>query len=77
MAQPATRFDAWRRRTATGVVLTAIALGLREALEEPHDEPVVVQEADEPFGPEEAIELHLEWGSPAETWVVIRPWLLP
>ena len=31
--QPITPFAAWRRQTATGVVLSAIALGLQEALE--------------------------------------------
>lgn len=76
-APPATLFESWRRHTATGVVLTAIALGLREALEEPNDEPAIVQEADDDlFGPPRGMELHLEWGAPADTWVVLRPWLL-
>jgi hypothetical protein len=74
---PATLFDSWRRHTASGVVLTAIALGLREALEEPSEEVAIVQDAPDPFGPpEQPIELHLEWGSPEDTWVVVRPWLL-
>jgi hypothetical protein len=72
-----TRFEQWRRRTATGVVLSAIALGLREALEGPRDKPAIVQEYEEdPIREDDPIELHMEWGSPADTWVVVRPWLL-
>ena len=72
-----TRFESWRRTTATGVVLTAIAFGLREALEEPGDRPGIVQEHDEPlFREDEAVEVHLDWGRPEEGWAVVRPWLL-
>jgi hypothetical protein len=72
----ATRFDHWRRRTATGVVLSAIALGLREALEEKADDDAIVQYVDDVYGPPTGLDLHLEWGRPEEAWVVIRPWLL-
>jgi hypothetical protein len=75
-AEPATRFDSWRRRSATGVVLTAIALGLREALEEKSEDEAIVQYVDDVYGPPTGLDLHLEWGTPEEAWVVVRPWLL-
>jgi len=73
-----TRFESFRRGTAAGVVLTAIALGLREALEEPVAKPGIVREIDDddPFPPDVPIEVHMEWGDPHDTWVVVRPWLL-
>jgi hypothetical protein len=73
-----TRFEAFRRGTAAGVVLTAISIGLREALEEPADRPGIVREIelDDPFPPDVPIELHLDWDKPEEAWVVLRPWLL-
>jgi len=74
--EPATRFDSWRRRSATGAVLTAIVLGLREALEDKGEDEAIVQYVDDVTGPPTGLDLHLEWGSPQDTWVVVRPWLL-
>lgn len=59
------------------VVATAITFGLRQAFDGPKDEAPIVQELDdglEGLGLEPPVELHLEWGSPNETWVVVRPW---
>jgi hypothetical protein len=68
----------WRKRTATGVVASAIAMGLREALEEPRDEEpgIVVDAGGEPLVPE-PIEVNLFPDHPELSWVVIRPSLLP
>jgi hypothetical protein len=67
----------WRRLSATGVMVAAVAFGLREALEERSVEAAVIKDVgDEPFGPEEAVEVHLEWGRPEDGWAVVRPWLL-
>lgn len=67
----------WRRRTASGVVATAMSLGLRHALaEHPDDEAVVVDVAGEPHDPAAGLELHFDARGPDDTWVVVRPWLL-
>ncbi|MEY2566038.1 MAG: hypothetical protein QOE35_567 [Actinomycetota bacterium] len=67
----------WRKRTAGGVVASAIAIGLREALEGPRDEePGIVVDADgEPLG-DQPIEVNLFPDHPELSWVVIRPSLL-
>lgn len=66
----------WRRRTASGVVVTAMALGVRSALEEPAGAEAVV--ADAPGGLPDAdapFELHFDGRGAADTWAVVRPWL--
>lgn len=73
-AEPATNFERWRRRSATGAVLTAVALGLREALEPKREEPGIVMPA--PEDDFEPVDLFLDPDSPEGTWVIIRPWLL-
>ncbi|HZT66806.1 MAG TPA: hypothetical protein VFA11_13545 [Acidimicrobiales bacterium] len=69
--------ERWRQRSAAGAVLTGIALGLREALGGPHDQPAIVMDAPgEPPGPPQPVELKLDPDSPAGTVVVLRPWLM-
>ena len=64
----------WRKRTASGMVASAIAIGLRDALEEPKDEePPIVIDADGEPGDPEAVEVNLFPGHPELSWVVIRP----
>ncbi|MGI8493443.1 MAG: hypothetical protein ACR2KC_07845, partial [Acidimicrobiales bacterium] len=38
------RVESWRRRSATGAILTGFALGLQEALETKRKEPSIVME---------------------------------
>ena len=66
----------WRKRTATGMVASAIAIGLREALEEPKDDepPIVIDAAGDPPDPE-PLEVNLFPDHPELSWVVVRPWL--
>jgi hypothetical protein len=66
----------WRKRTATGMVASAIAMGLREALEEPKDEepPIVIDADGQPLDPE-PLEVNLFPDHPEMSWVVVRPWL--
>lgn len=66
----------WRRRTASGVVVTAMALGVRHVFDPGAEGEAVVVEADdeEPLGAE-AVELHFDARGPDDTWVVVRPWL--
>ena len=65
----------WRKRTATGMVASAIAIGLRDALEEPKDEdpPIVIDASGDPPEPE-ALEVNLFPEHPELSWVVVRPW---
>jgi hypothetical protein len=67
----------WRRRTATGMVASAIAIGLREALEGPRDEePPIVIDADGDPARDDPLEINLFPGHPEMSWVVVRPWLM-
>ena len=71
------RLPAWRRHTASGVLITAVALGLRDALEAPSEEArVVVDASGDPVFPTDPLELHFDPDDPSDTWVIVRPWLL-
>lgn len=67
----------WRRHTASGAVLTAVALGLRHAVDERADGEARVADAPRPApDPDTPIDLHFDPRGPDDTWVVVRPWLL-
>ncbi len=69
-------FDQWRRRSATGAVLTGIALGLQEVFTPTRDQPAIVVTADDGADdPPRAVEVHLDPDNPAATVAVVRPWL--
>lgn len=70
------KVESWRRRSATGAILTGFALGLQQALETSRDDPsIVVQTSGEP--PEDLpVEADFEYGRPRQSVVQIRPWLL-
>ncbi|HLK44060.1 MAG TPA: hypothetical protein VKV34_12015 [Thermoleophilia bacterium] len=68
--------EAWRRRSVTGLLLTGIAFGLREALEPNPDKPAIVAEIPgEPEG-DKAFDVNVDTIRPAESVVLVRPWLL-
>ena len=70
-------FDRWRRASATGAVMTGIALGLREALQVPREEaPIVEQVSGDPPGPPQPLEVRLDPDSPGTAVAVVRPWLM-
>jgi hypothetical protein len=64
-----------KARTATGALLTGIALGLRDVFdpEKKKDTIAIEQEAAEPEGPQE-YEIRLN-GSPRDAQAVYRPWV--
>ncbi|HEV3280299.1 MAG TPA: hypothetical protein VG032_01725 [Acidimicrobiales bacterium] len=67
------RFNEWRKRSATGAVMTGIALGLKEALELPRQRPALVIEAPgEPDDPDHPIDLHFDPDDPTRTVAVVR-----
>ena len=70
------RFNRWMKRSATGALMTGIAIGLHEALELPKKEPAfVIKATGEPDGPQGPIDLQFDPDSPSNTVAVIRPWL--
>ena len=61
------------KRSATGAVLTGIALGLQEALEGRREQPAFVMEAPgEPEDPDAPITLHFDPDDPTRTVAVVR-----
>jgi len=67
------RFNRWMRSSASGGILTGIALGLQHALEERREQPAFVMEAPgEPEDPEAPISLHFDPDDPTKTVAVIR-----
>src|SRR5438309_10294601 len=69
------RVERWRKRSATGALLTGIAMGLKEALDPRVEEPAIVaQVPGQPVG-DKPIDVHLD-PRPDESVVVLRPWLL-
>jgi len=65
-------------RTTAGLILQASLLGLRDALEGPRDdEPAIVEEwSGAPPGPS-AVSMRLDPDNPADSILLVRPWLLP
>ena len=66
------RFNNWMKRSATGAVMTGIAIGLREALEPRRPEVAFVIEASDPDSPDGPIDLRFDPDSPQNTVAVIR-----
>ncbi len=71
------KVEAWRRRSATGAVLTGFALGLQQVFEAKKDEPAVVMETSGDPPRDLPVEADFEYGRPRSSVVNIRPWLLP
>jgi hypothetical protein len=67
------RFSNWMKRSATGAVMTGIAVGLKEALQPQKKEvPFVIESRGEPDDPDKPIDLHFDPDSPADTVAIIR-----
>ena len=67
------RFNRWMKRSASGAVLSGIALGLQQALEHKREVPAFVMEAPgEPEDPDAPITLHFDPDDPTKTVAVIR-----
>ena len=75
-SEPVTRLARWRRSTASGMLLTGVALGLRDALEMEQEPPAIVQEIPGGKPGTEPMELYLDFDHPEYTVAVVRPWLL-
>jgi hypothetical protein len=67
------RFSNWMKRSATGAVMTGIAVGLQEALQPQKKEvPFVIEARGEPDDPDRPIDLRFDPDSPADTVAIIR-----
>ncbi len=67
------RFNNWMKRSATGAVMTGIAVGLQQALEVPKKQPAfVIVASDEPDETSGPIDLKFDPDSPADTVAIIR-----
>jgi hypothetical protein len=71
------KVDAWRRRSATGAVLTGFALGLQQALGKEQEQPAIVMQTSGDPPRDLPVEAEVEQGRPRQSVVNIRPWLLP
>ncbi len=70
------RVERWRRRSATGAMMTGFALGLREVLETEHREPAIVLETSGVPPRDLAVEADLDNVPPRQSVVKVRRWLL-
>jgi hypothetical protein len=70
------KVDAWRRRSATGAVLTGFALGLQQALGKEQEQPAVIMQTSGDPPMDLPVEAEVEQGRPRQSVVNIRPWLL-
>jgi hypothetical protein len=72
----ASRLDGWRRRSATGAILTGIARGLQQVFEKEREEPSIVQETSGDPPTDLPVEADVQQGRARHSVVNIRPWLL-
>lgn len=75
-AAKAGRREGWRRRSATGAILTGFALGLQEVFEPEKKEPAIVMETSGDPPRDLPVEAELEMATSRRSVVRIRPWLL-
>ena len=66
------RFNNWMKRSATGAVMTGIAVGLQKALELEKQQPAFVIEASDEPDPDGPIQLKFDPDNPAATVAIIR-----
>jgi hypothetical protein len=73
---PATRMESWRKRSATGAVLTGLALGFQQVFEKEKEEPAIIMTTSGDPPRDLPVEAEVEHGRPRRSVVNIRPWLL-
>jgi hypothetical protein len=71
------RLEAWRRRSATGAILTGFARGLQQVFEKEPERPSIIQTTSGDPPTDLPVEAEVELGRPRQSTVNIRPWLLP
>jgi hypothetical protein len=70
------KVEAWRKRSATGAVLTGIALGLQQVFGKEREDPAIIMTTSGDPPRDLPVEAEVEHGRPRRSVVNIRPWLL-
>jgi hypothetical protein len=70
------KVDAWRRRSATGAILTGFAMGLQQVFGKEREEPAIVMQTSGDPPRDLPVEADVEQARPRQSVVNIRPWLL-
>jgi len=70
------KLEAWRRRSATGAILTGLALGFQQALEAPREQPSIMIETSGTPPRDLPVDAEVEVLRPRQSIVSIRPWLI-
>lgn len=70
------KFEAWRKRSATGAILTGFALGLQQAFGKEQEQPSIVMETSGDPPRDLPVSAEVERARPRQSVVSIRPWLL-
>jgi hypothetical protein len=73
---PPGKMEAWRKRSATGAVLTGLALGFQQVFEKEREEPAIIMTTSGDPPRDLPVEAEVEHGRPRRSVVNIRPWLL-
>ena len=70
------KVEAWRKRSATGAILTGFALGLQQVFEKEREQPAIIMTTSGDPPRDLPVEAEFEHGRPRQSVVSIRPWLL-
>jgi hypothetical protein len=70
------KVEAWRKRSATGAILTGFALGLQQVFEKEREQPSIIMTTSGKPPRDLPVEAEFEHGRPRQSVVSIRPWLL-
>ena len=73
---PPGKMESWRKRSATGAVLTGLALGFQQVFEKEREEPAIIMTTSGDPPRDLPVEAEVEHGRPRRSVVNIRPWLL-
>jgi hypothetical protein len=70
------RLEAWRKRSATGAILTGLARGLQQVFEKEPEQPGIIMTTSGNPPKDLPVDADVEQGRPRQSVVNIRPWLL-
>jgi hypothetical protein len=71
------RWEAWRRTSATGAILTGVALGLQQVFEPQRQEVAIVAPAPtEPLHPTGPVSVQLDAENPSASRILVRAWMM-
>lgn len=76
LAPPAARARGWRKGTAAGMVVTALALGVQQVLEPEQRDPIVEEIELDAADHHQPVTVLLVPGNPRATVALVRSWLL-